>query len=443
MKHIFSLLLFFIRISCLGGDIEWQEAGFTAKTPIKHGVPAFDGALVDYKRDGKTVLKVSIGEPVVVDIAKKPEGWGFFQFPSIRTSNDGKLLVASWSMAHDSVKSYGKGEAGVAVSRDGGRTWKPHAGENITGGGLLLPGGDRIQVSTPKALEAAKLQLPAPLDSRKENYGRQFVLYKMKDLPEQLQGIYLSRMAKGSDSWRMEHAVLNDPKAVRYSDNGWLPVVWWGDIRVAPDGSIVAGMYPDFHTDESNKVPPSGAGFYRSTDGGRTWAVRGRIPYAFDPEVDPNGGKRLAFGFTEPAFEILPGGVWLCVLRTTDGMGNSPMYRSTSEDGGVTWTKPVAFTRSGVLPKLLQLENGVVVLASGRPGMQLRFSTDGKGGQWTDPFDILPFENIKDQVSCGYPNLLATGRDKFLLIYSDFKHINKDGEVRKAIKVREIVVTVE
>lgn len=43
-------------------------------------------------------------------------------------------------------------------------------------------------------------------------------------------------------------------------------------------------------------------------------------------------------------------------------------------------------------------------------------------------------------MSCGYPNLLATGPDKFLLIYSDFKHFNKDGEVRKAIKVREVIV---
>jgi hypothetical protein len=445
MKHLLFLLPFSICMSCLGVGIEWQETGFTAKTPIKPGVPAFDGASVDYKRDGKTILKVNIGEPVVVAVADKPEKWGFFQFPGIRTNKDGSLLVATWSMAQDSVKSYGKGgTSGVAVSNDGGKTWKPRSGENIAGdGGLLLPNGDRIQVSTPKALEVAKLKLPAPLDSRKENYGRQCALYKMSELPEQLQGVYLSRMAKGTDSWRVEHAVLNDPKAVRYTDNDWFPIVWWGDMRVAADGSIIAGMYPDFHMDENNKVAPSGVGFYRSTDQGRTWDVRGRIPYVFDPAVDPNGSKRLVFGFTEPAFEILSSGVWLCILRTTDGLANSPMYRSSSEDMGVTWTKPVAFTPFGVLPKLLELDNGVLVLASGRPGMQLRFSTDGKGEQWTDPFDILPFKDTKDVVSCGYPRLLARGRDKFLLVYSDFKHINKDGEVRKAIKVREVSVTRE
>jgi len=43
------------------------------------------------------------------------------------------------------------------------------------------------------------------------------------------------------------------------------------------------------------------------------------------------------------------------------------------------------------------------------------------GERWTDPFEMLPFGNEKDQVSCGYTELLATGRDRFLLIYFDFR----------------------
>ena len=90
------------------------------------------------------------------------------------------------------------------------------------------------------------------------------------------------------------------------------------------------------------------------------------------------------------------------------------MYLSHSDDMGVTWTKPVTFTRSGVLPKLLQLENGVIVLASGRPGMQLRFALDGRGEIWTDPFEMLPFEGSKEDVSCGYPQIIPSGPDHFL-----------------------------
>ena len=115
------------------------------------------------------------------------------------------------------------------------------------------------------------------------------------------------------------------------------------------------------------------------------------------------------------------------------------MYISRSSDQGVTWTKPEWMAASGVLPRLLQLKNGAVVLSSGRPGVQLRFSTDGK--DWTDPIEMMPFEDYKDQVSCGYTGLLETGPDRFLIVYSDFKFLNEAKEPRKAIKVREVIVT--
>jgi len=162
-----------------------------------------------------------------------------------------------------------------------------------------------------------------------------------------------------------------------------------------------------------------------------------------DLKTDPNGVNRLALGFTEPGFEILSDGSFLCVMRTTDNfVSNSPMYYSRSTDLGVTWTKPQTFTSAGVMPRLLQLTNGVVVLASGRPGVQLRFCIDSKGQKWTDPFEMLLFKNEKEAaVSCGYTELLATGPNSFLIIYSDFSYRNEVGTIRKAIKVREVFVT--
>lgn len=145
-------------------------------------------------------------------------------------------------------------------------------------------------------------------------------------------------------------------------------------------------------------------------------------------------------GFTEPAYEILADGTFICVNRTTDGIGNGPMYISRSSDMGKTWSKPEIFMASGVLPRLLQLENGVTVMASGRPGVQLRFSNDGKGKLWTNAFEMMPWIDYKDQVSCGYTGLLATGPDRFLVVYSDFRFVTEEGTVRKAIKVREVIV---
>jgi hypothetical protein len=73
--------------------------------------------------------------------------------------------------------------------------------------------------------------------------------------------------------------------------------------------------------------------------------------------------------------------------------------------------------------------------------MQLRFAIDGKGEKWTDPFEMLPFEGIKDAVSCGYPGIIQSGPDSFLIIYSDFRYPVESEELRKAIKIREIKVT--
>ncbi len=443
LKYLLNLLLVFVlSVSCnkvFFPTKNWSEVGYNARTEIKEGIQAYDAVSVDYEQNDKVILNVKLEEPVVVDVAKKVEKWGYFQFPNIRTTKDG-ILVVSWNMADDAVSSYGKGNSGISISDDGGKTWNKPTTESLAGGGTALPNGDRIAVHTPKALKLEDLQLSNPVDSSKENYGRDFVYYRLSELPEELQGVYLNRMSKNSDSWSREHVKLHDPTAVRYTDSGLFPVVWWGDMNVIPDGSIIAGIYPGFYLDENMEVPPSGVLFYRSTDNGHSWNIHGKIPYQPDLTTDPNGNRREALGYTEPASLLLSNGTFLCVMRTTDGLGNSPMYLSHSKDMGKTWTKPSTFTRSGVLPKLLQLDNGVIVLASGRPGMQLRFSIDGKGEKWTDPFEMLPFNNSKDAVSCGYPSIIATGSNKFLLVYSDFKYEIGTGEFRKAIKVREITV---
>lgn len=432
-------------VGCAGAPREaeetqvWDEKQLDTATSVTKGIPARDDVTMEYRRDGERLFTIQLKEPSVVDVADKPHGWGYFQFPNIYRNVD-NVLVAKWHMAEDAVTAYGKDSHGIAFSKDGGNTWTKDASSSL-GGGLTLANGDKIRVYTPPAIDVKKLALPKLVGSSPEAYGRHFSYYKLDELPEELRGVYIDRLEKGAKEWTKEHAVLNDPQAVRYTDSGMFPVVWWGDMHIAADGSIVTGVYPGFYLNDEGKVDPSGVFFYKSTDQGRTWDILSRIPYEPDLKKDPDGAKRLALGFTEPAFEILSDGTYLCVLRTTDGLGNSPMYVTRSTDQGKTWSSPEVFTPAGVLPRLLQLENGVVVLASGRPGLQLRFSLDGKGATWSDPFEMLPFENEKDVVSCGYPELLEMGPDRFLVIYSDFKYPIEGGETRKAIKVREVVVT--
>jgi hypothetical protein len=289
------------------------------------------------------------------------------------------------------------------------------------------------------------LKLPKPVGQGLENYRKSnFTFYRLHDMPESRQGVFFMRLKKGEKEWKPEQAKLYDPYAARYSLAGLVPVLFWGDMKIAKDKSLIAGIYPGFLIGKDGTADPrSGVFFYRSTDNGNSWTIQGRIPFVEDVVGDPFGSKRM--GFTEPAFEILKDGTYLCVLRTTDGAGVGPMYASYSKDMGKTWTRPRPIAGAGVLPRLLQLENGVLVLASGRPGVQLRFSTDGRS--WTDSFEMLPHSSSlsnelgwQANISDGYTGLLPLAKNRFLLVYSDFNYKTASGEIRKSIKVREITV---
>ena len=429
--HIRYLTMALLSIHTLAGLAAYGE---TIMNPQK--IEAYGPYSSEYAQKGKPSVSVEFDEPQVITVADKEYGWGPYQFPGIGRWTDG-TLVMSWSKNEDSAKAYGLPN-GCVVSRDGGKTWTPHSGKWGVSG-LLLPNGDRINVVTPRPYKLADLKLPAPVSDGKDPYGPKLVMYKLTDLPARLKTIRLKRFPKGSDAAKVEHAALNDPMALRYSIYDLFPIVWWGDMHVLHDGSALAGIYPGYRLlDDGTADPKGNVFFYRSTDDGRSWTIQGRILYQPDLKADPKGNERG--GYTEPAYEVLADGSLLCVMRTTDGAGIGPMYLSRSKDEGRTWLKPRAFTPNGVLPKLLRLDNGVLVLASGRPGVQVRFCTDRKGEKWTDPFEMVPVttDNIGAD-TCGYTSLLATGPDSFLIAYSHFKHDTTEGP-RKAILLREVTV---
>ena len=404
-------------------------------TVIQHGILTDSATNIVYQRDGKPLLNVKLQTPVVVAVASKPEGWGYFQFPRIYRSV-GDQFVATWYYCADDAVDYGK-DMPFMLSTDKGKTWNS-SDHPAPPGGLLLPGsGDRISLREPPSIKVSELELPQPIASFNESYGRVITLYRMSEIPTVLQGIYLNRWDRNGVLSEIHAHLEESPQVLRYADNDVFPIALWGDMKLLPDNSVVAGVYPVFYENETGGFDASGISFYRSTDNGMNWKIRGKITYSYDPVIDPNGNKRLKdFGFSEPGFEILKDGTFLCVMRTDNGFGQGPMYLSRSSDQGITWSYPKPFTPSGALPRLLQLENGVLVLSAGRPGVQIRFSLDGKGETWTDPFNMLPYGD-----TCGYSDLLATGPDSFLVIYSDFRYLNQDNEIRKAIKVREIKVT--
>lgn len=332
---------------------------------------------------------------------------------------NGRLLLFV-HVEQDSAASYGKARR-VYVSTDKGKHWLEDASAANGPYGLRLPNGEWLRTDTVPATPVTAVALPEKRGER-VSYRTPYQLYLLDELPERLRNIFFQRF---TGEWRAERQPLRDPDALRYATGGLIPQIWWGDMKVLPDQSLVALTYPYYHR---SRLFTSAAS-YRSVDNGRSWKRTGHILY--------NEADERRDGFTEPALELLPNGELLAVLRTTDGNGVGPMYMARSADQGATWSAPVAFTETGVLPRLLQLGNGVLVLSSGRPGVELRFSVDG-GRKWTAATKMVPVPDAAmiQADSCGYTSLAALGKDRFLIAYSWFTPPSG----RKSIYVREVRV---
>jgi hypothetical protein len=380
-----------------------------------------------------TPPRVIVSDPVLVAAGPaEVRGWGYYQFPAIERWDDGRIAV-QFHVAPDAAESYGL-ESKVpnrALSSDRGRTWTLDV---TTKGiyGLRLANQDRLELRTPRPFPLATLKLPAALGQRTDKWKNEYTYYRLRELPDELQGVWFARLAKGALDWKMERATLVDPLALRYSVREIFPIVVFGQVRRLPDRSLLLCMYPGLMENQQRFY--SNTFFYRSTDEGRSWRVQGRIPFQPDETLDPKGFERD--GFTEPTFEILADRSLICVMRS-----EGPMYMSRSRDLGKTWSKPEIMAPNGVYPRLLRLRNGVLVLSSGRPGAEVRLSYDKQARVWSAPRRLVPLTSSNVQAdSCGYTDLVALDKNSFLVVYSWFKSPAPGGQTRKAIMVRKITV---
>jgi hypothetical protein len=393
------------------------------------------------RKRGDIHVEISPTPSFLIEGPPEERRWGRYQFPTMYRTADGRL-IAFVHVEADSATAYGSPKR-TFISGDEGRTWaeqEPSIAARLAYG-FRLTNGDWLRIDTPPSLDASTIQLP-PKTGAVTIYKAEHTLYPMRGLASDLRLIFFQRfLSAGGREWQSETSELNDPDGMRYSVEGRFPRIWWGDLRAHPsDRSLFAVTYPSIPAEPPHAF---GSACFRSTDNGRTWELRGRVPHLMDPVADPKANLRA--GFSEPAFEILPDGSLYAVLRTTDGHGIGPMYDTRSRDHGVTWTRPRPFAPNGVMPRLLRLDNGVLVLSSGRPGVQLRFSASGNGDDWSQPWDLLPYDPDRVQAdTCGYTDMVATGRDTFVIVYSWFQKPggpNGSGPPRKAVLARRIRVS--
>lgn len=172
-------------------------------------------------------------------------------------------------------------------------------------------------------------------------------------------------------------------------------------VLLEPDGSLLATIYGRLEGDERFRCV-----LIRSLDDGATWDYVSTIAY------EPSVGKE---GFCEPVMARVKDGSLLVVMRTG---GYDPIHQTRSIDDGATWEAPTNLGVLSVDPDLCLMRNGVLACSFGRPTVQLMFSLDGSGHEWTAPQTIYsgPRVDGRENSTC-YTGLRQVADDRLLLVY--------------------------
>lgn len=199
---------------------------------------------------------------------------------------------------------------------------------------------------------------------------------------------WVHRSTDGGRTWAASVAVDTAPYIGGYGIRGGV---------VLPDGTIVLPL---------SDVPAYRRVFVlRSSDGGVTWSRA--IGVADQPD------RR----FEEPAPLLLPSGRILLLLRENESRS---LWRSWSDDGGLSWAKPQPTGIDGYPAHLCALPDGRLLCTYGyrRPPYAIRGAVSADGGaSWTSeaPLELrsgLPGRDL------GYPCTLPTEAGMVTVYYA-------------------------
>ena len=139
-----------------------------------------------------------------------------------------------------------------------------------------------------------------------------------------------------------------------------------------------------------------------SKDEGKTWQYLSTV-------LEPND-KRYAEGPNETTIVQIANGDILAFVRT-----GGPLVQLRSKDGGKTWGDLLEIDKYGVAPGARILQNGTIVIISGRPATNLYIDFSGEGKNYQRV-------TIYGGSGCSYASVLEVEPNKIMCIYdeSDF-----------------------
>lgn len=294
--------------------------------------------------------------------------------------------------------------------------------------------------------------------------GANFVhVYKYGDIPDNAKGVLLNTFVNGEkrteevnyDFPEREIAVsakgriagdkyLDLPEYVQ-SGFFWSPYMT-GACELA-DGTLAAlahGQRPDVPDRQCEEVY-----LIASDDRGKTWRKRA---------VAASTKDRFPMGYAGDGYEIsltaASNGDLLCAMRMEGNKDTSDTMLTRSTDNGYSWSEPVSVADSSVTPHVVAMEDGVVLLIYGRPGVHFKISEDC-GKTWSDSYPIIG-KTLEEERKTGrsdrefkytdmgsYSNTFIEkiSENTVILVYNDMKYDEGDGQKHKAAFVRKITVT--
>lgn len=335
-------------------------------------------------------LHVQVGRPFIITESDKNYGWGYFSHPRMVKLEDGTLIVMYYLGGDGGT--YFRGEkplenAGPAISRDGGVTWsigKTHLGEaeHLLKGGVAHIGGAR--------------QCYFPGGFRQDRTTEMWSLQSLDAVQKQGESVLHFTSA---DSAR---EVLQINKGDVDSD-GRMFFSFTGKTRGAKRFHIA---------------------MMRSDDGGNTFKVVSRV-------ADTDDVPESLEGPTESDVLVLDNDEVLVVMR--GGLTRlwgfdvlkdvAPLLLARSTDHGESWDVH-KMSQVGCMPKIRKMDNGILVLAFGRPGNNLVFSLD-QGQTWIRETPVpLPKQYRIGQTS-GYVDFAEVAPGRLLVVFDTFGRSNK------------------
>jgi hypothetical protein len=328
------------------------------------------------------------------------ERFGYFGWPTVARMDDGTLLVASSGLRSEHVCPFGK--TVLNVSRDDGRSW-----------------------SQPRVIQ------DSPIDDRDAglvNLGGRSLLatWFRSDTRQYAKEDWIP--AGEQETWKKVFETWNDEQvgqlvgswAMRSDDAG---ATWGPPTRVpvsAPHGPIrLAGgdlLYVGKPFGTWSDMTLGQIAAARSSDGGATWKLVGRVPVA--PRTD-------AANFVEPHVVELPSGRLVAAIRVQDHAGKTlaaagipsfTIMQTESADGGATWSMPRWLGFKGSPPHLLRHSSGVLVMSYGcrdkRYGERVAISRDD-GRSWEGN---LVLRNDGPDEDLGYPSTVELADGSLLTV---------------------------